>query len=57
MPDLFFYTVVVFLVTGLAVWLVFTVLLAGMGVRQLVRGVRVVAGMVRAAFARAGGAL
>lgn len=57
MPDLFFYTVVVLLVTGLAVWLVFTVLLTGMAIRHLLRALRWTAGLLRAAAARTGGAL
>ncbi|HET6636581.1 MAG TPA: hypothetical protein VFH77_16310 [Streptomyces sp.] len=57
MADLFFYAVMVLLVTGLAVWLVFTVLLTGMALRQLVRAARWAAGLVRHAAARTGGAL
>lgn len=57
MADLFFYAVVTLLVTGLAVWLVFTVLLAGMALRGLVRAARWTWGAVRATAARTGGAL
>lgn len=52
MEQLFFYTVITLLGTGLAVWLVFSVLLAGMAVRALARAVRWVAGICRAAAAR-----
>lgn len=57
MADLFFYAVVTLLVTGLAVWLVFTVLLTGMALRQMVRAARWTWGVVRATAARTGGAL
>lgn len=52
MADLFFYAVVTLLVTGLAVWLVFTVLLTGMALRQLVRAARRTWGAVRTITAR-----
>lgn len=57
MADLFLYVVMALLATGLAFWLVATVLLAGMAGRLLLRAARWTAGLVRAATARTGGAL
>lgn len=57
MADLFLYVVMALLATGVGFWLVVTVLLTGMLLRQLVRAARWAAGLVRHAAARTGGAL
>lgn len=57
MADLFFYTVVTLLGTGLAFWLVVLTLLTGLGLRQVGRGLHWAWGAFRATVAKTGGAL
>lgn len=52
MADLFLYVVMALLATGVGFWLVVTMLLTGMLLRQVLRAARWAAGLVRTVVAR-----